>query len=378
MTWSFVSAGKGGVASTFSTGADIRFGGDRTSDAQTVTGPNVLSVFRDAFASWEEIAGIKFVQVSDDGKSVGQGKSADIRVAFGQIDDEQGKILGKGTFPTDPVTTEAGDILMDEDDYRSISSFNRLSAVAVHEIGHAIELGHVDDTGSVMNPIITRNTAPQSDDIAGARQIYGRPLEGLQSYLLSADTPNLRILQNVDDLEIIGTARANSVFGSFGDESLIGLGGGDELSGGAGSDTLVGGGGRDKLFGGNGGDLISGDGGRDAIEGGRGRDILSGGGGADTLEGGGGRDEIRGERGPDVLTGNGGADRFIFNHRNGRDIVTDFQQGRDKIVVESGAETFADLTITQTGADVLIQIANTRVTVQNEDVSSFSEVDFIF
>ncbi len=106
-------------------------------------------------------------------------------------------------------------------------------------------------------------------------------------------------------------------------------------------------------------------------------DLFNGGGGKDRLEGSGGNDVLDGD-GSDVLIGGGGSDRFIFDRGNGRDTITDFQQGRDKIVVSGGANTFADLQITQIGADVRILIGNTRVTVEDDQSAKFTASDFIF
>lgn len=205
--------------------------------------------------------------------------------------------------------------------------------------------------------------------------------------------------------EFSGTSQADQFDGGGGDDTISGGGGGDTLSGGTGKDqidggggkdllqgnggkdllqgkggkdTLEGGGGRDTLEGGGGKDLLDGGGGKDLLQGGGGKDTLDGGGGKDSMEGGNGRDEIIGGRGSDILTGGGGGDRFIFDRGNGRDTITDFQQGRDKIVIEGGANDFGDLRIIQVGDDVRIQIANTRVIVEDDLVSNFTDADFIF
>lgn len=122
-----------------------------------------------------------------------------------------------------------------------------------------------------------------------------------------------------DDRALIGTSGANTLTGGRGNDVLLGR---------AGNDTLIGGPGADILIGGTGNDDLRGDAGNDLLMGGDGNDILSGG------------------SGNDILTGGAGADRFVFN--GGRDIVTDYEQGIDRIVL--GPEVWSGLT---SPADVL-------------------------
>jgi Ca2+-binding RTX toxin-like protein len=72
------------------------------------------------------------------------------------------------------------------------------------------------------------------------------------------------------------------------------------------------------------------------FEGGGGHDFLTGGAGVDVLNGGTGNDTLEGGRGLDILTGGAGADRFVFSGGDGHDLITDFQQGIDKIAVGDG------------------------------------------
>lgn len=76
--------------------------------------------------------------------------------------------------------------------------------------------------------------------------------------------------------------------------------------------------GNDTLFGNDAANILAGGAGNDAIDGGLGNDTLIGGAGADTL------------------TGGGGADTFLYealldSQGAGRDVITDFQQGSDRI-----------------------------------------------
>ncbi|WP_431268835.1 calcium-binding protein [Dankookia sp. P2] len=164
----------------------------------------------------------------------------------------------------------------------------------------------------------------------------------------------------------------DTLLGGAGDDTLFGgqllfagaRGDGDNLLlGGPGDDRLVGGWGADTVLGGAGDDVILGAGsagglpfrgaelaaradGPDLLLGGAGRDSIDGGSGADTILGGVGADTLHGNLGADQLTGGPGADRFVFrpvllpmanslldtgSGEGARDLILDFQQGRDVI-----------------------------------------------
>ena len=100
-------------------------------------------------------------------------------------------------------------------------------------------------------------------------------------------------------------------------------------TGGSGADTMTGTSEQDTLNGSFGNDVITGLGGNDMLIGDSGNDILNGGDGNDIVDGGSGRD---------VMTGGAGADIFRFDSAgdsatssSGRDVITDFQRGLDKI-----------------------------------------------
>ena len=180
-----------------------------------------------------------------------------------------------------------------------------------------------------------------------------------------------------------GGAGDDWLFGEEGNDSLSGGAGNDRLDGGSGNDTLTGGTGADALIGGEGfdtasyassfqsvyvniatntgvygdaqGDTFSGidkvigssfsdglfaDDSGMVLDGGAGDDLLVGGAGLDVLTGGAGSDSLEGGLGLDVLTGGAGADYFGFSRNAGPDLVTDFQSGVDKIVLD---ETFSAL-----------------------------------
>ncbi len=201
---------------------------------------------------------------------------------------------------------------------------------------------------------------------------------------------------NLNDT-LFGSAGADEIHGRFGNDFLSGGGGNDWLFGEEGNDSLSGGAGNDRLDGGSGDDTLTGGAGADALiggdgfdtanyassfqsvyvniatntgvygdaqgdtfsgidkvigssfsdglfaddsgmvlGGGAGDDLLVGGAGLDVLNGGTGSDTLEGGLGLDVLTGGAGADYFVFNRGDGPDLVTDFQQGIDKIALGDG------------------------------------------
>ena len=103
------------------------------------------------------------------------------------------------------------------------------------------------------------------------------------------------------------------------------------------------------------------------------------------IDGGADADKIYGEAGDDTLTGGGGADRFILNAGAfGADVITDFENGVDKIrILESAFATvgdgFSDLTISANGSGWAVvtfadgsSITLTGVTVAQVDASDFA------
>lgn len=112
----------------------------------------------------------------------------------------------------------------------------------------------------------------------------------------------------------------NDQFGKI--SGVVGSRYNDYLRGGRHDDTFMGDRSDDTLLGEGGDDLLFGGSGKDHIEGGPGRDRLFGGDGHDWIDGG---------RLNDILTGGQGRDTFYFNQKSGRDRISDFTVGEDKI-----------------------------------------------
>ena len=183
---------------------------------------------------------------------------------------------------------------------------------------------------------------------------------------------------------IIGTARADYLSGSDGDNNLWGGGGNDSIasSGGqdaiygeAGNDTLNGGADSDVLLGGPGIDTLYGEGGNDTLDGGTEDDALQGGSGNDLVYGGAGNDLISGGTDNDILVGGGGNDTVYGD--SGNDLImagtdglgNDYYDGSDGFDTVSYVGTTLGINVnlnfgsgqvggSEVGVDTLYQIEN--------------------
>ncbi|TAE03193.1 MAG: hypothetical protein EAZ96_13700 [Oscillatoriales cyanobacterium] len=156
----------------------------------------------------------------------------------------------------------------------------------------------------------------------------------------------------------LGSNSPDRITGTDGDDILTGDSANNVLMGMKGNDSLDGGAGNDSLFGGKDSDILLGGNGDDALFGGRGADSLNGGDGNDILLGGKGDDALFGGLGSDSLTGGNGNDNFLLSTNSGIDTITDFEVGKDLLVLGSGL-TFSQLSITQENSSTLIRLSAT-------------------
>lgn len=100
------------------------------------------------------------------------------------------------------------------------------------------------------------------------------------------------------------------------------------------------------ILSGKGADLLTGD----AAD-----NVLNGAANHDTLSGGDGDDELIGGTGRDNLTGGNGSDRFVFLINTGTgDIIADFTDGADKIVLEGAAFGYGEASGGLSAADFMV------------------------
>ncbi len=144
---------------------------------------------------------------------------------------------------------------------------------------------------------------------------------------------------------IFGTARAENLHGTNGNDLIFGLEGADRIEGNGGDDCIVGGEGADRINGNGGNDVILGQNGSDTIKGNSGNDRLIGGAGSDSLDGEAGEDVLEGGDGSDSLNGGnnndtllGGAGSDSLKGGNGDDYLNG-EDGSDALNGEAGEDT---------------------------------------
>ncbi|MBW4662084.1 MAG: CSLREA domain-containing protein [Drouetiella hepatica Uher 2000/2452] len=114
----------------------------------------------------------------------------------------------------------------------------------------------------------------------------------------------------------------------------------------------------------------------DFISGTPGADRLTGLGGNDMLSGGDGNDFLDGGKGKDTLSGGKGKDKFLLGRGFGRDLIQDFQDKQDKLVLAVGLK-FKDLGIFQRGKNTLIRAANEELAfLKNMKADLITGADF--
>ncbi len=193
-TFSIVSSGRRDVSNSDTVhGANLT----RSITALDVPGLNTtgdyVEVFNWALESWAAVSDFSNLGLVADGNvDVGApstigGHLGDIRIAAWEI--TSSATLARGFQPGTEAVFETGGTLSGDihfDINRTwLNTLNDVGAngdydfhtIALHEIGHALGLGHSSDSTSVMSSAYrgSRRTL-QSDDIAGIQALYGLPV----------------------------------------------------------------------------------------------------------------------------------------------------------------------------------------------------------
>jgi Ca2+-binding RTX toxin-like protein len=298
-------------------------------DFDTTISGGARDSVRAVFALWDLLTGINFVEVSDSAAS-------NIRVGQHFIDGP-GNTLGLARWWTQNDSIVEGTIEFDAD---AFNDPNRFYLVGLHELGHAIGLGHSGSSLDLMFPVIGNQIGLSVDDMTGGRVLYssGLTLQGTAA----AEPLNGGSLDDIifgyeggdtvdggagDDIIVGGrdsNDAADSLVGGSGNDIVYGNGGGDTIIDSAGNNVMIGGFGGDSIVTASGNDIIYGNQDNDLINAGEGNNVVFAGQGNDSVATGSGADIIYGLEGNDTLAGGAGADRYVFNAGSGADLIFGF------------------------------------------------------
>lgn len=134
---------------------------------------SVESEIQRALNAWAEVVNVDFYQVPQPAASRG----IDILFAAGEHGDGApfdgtGKVVAHTFYPPPNPEPVAGDMHFDLAENWRIGADIDLFSVTLHELGHALGLGHSDDPGSVMYPYYRKVTQLQPADISAIRTLY--------------------------------------------------------------------------------------------------------------------------------------------------------------------------------------------------------------
>jgi predicted Zn-dependent protease len=144
------------------------------------------NVVRWAFQQWAAVSPLTFTQIAD---SSSAGQAADIRIGFGALNTATTMIVGQTNLRWDGTSALVPDEIVRLEDpaqfslslgsngvYTYSGTTATLQQVALHEIGHALGLGHATDPQAVMYPTVgAGNQTLDATDIAGIQSLYGPP-----------------------------------------------------------------------------------------------------------------------------------------------------------------------------------------------------------
>ncbi len=161
---------------------------------------------------------------------------------------------------------------------------------------------------------------------------------GLGADTLYGGLGNDKLVAGSKSSTLYGGDGRDNLLGKAGSDTMYGEAGNDKITGRLGNDYLDGAEGNDKLFGGDGFDVLRGGDGKDTLYGGNDDDAFYSGDGNDLEFGGAGKDRFYDSKGNDRMQGGADADTFIFANTDfGKDVITDFEFGVDKLDMRTTA-----------------------------------------
>lgn len=209
----------------------------------------------------------------------------------------------------------------------ALSGGDKFSTVLAHIPGLTVTLNYgvlvvagMSDSTKPKDVFDTLSFSGISNDLLSGKNLSVGVAEfgGLWVLVLSRSTLT-------DDAVVNSKAVLNLATGTDGGDLIF--------AGGTKTDTLLKDG-NDVFTGGRYADKVQGGKGNDDLTGAAGNDVLYGNQGADHLKGGGGKDLLDGGKGNDTLTGGGAGDKFVFGKKYGKDLITDFKNDVDTILLD--------------------------------------------
>jgi len=319
-------------------------------------------------------------------------KSVTDFIAYLDDFDENFTPSGRGTFSegiggdygaseTDVTETPDSDaqgyVLRDNINY-SMTTHTLSGTISSVDFGYGLTAVEQEDSTSILELDQLDYTVEFSPEVSDGDDVHD-VIYGFLGYGEDGEgrTDALAALLSGDDILFLGAG---------GDDVFSGYRQADTLKGRGGDDTLSGQGGKDMLKGNAGDDTLSGGDGADMLKGGGGHDDLDGGAGKDKLDGGVGKDVLNGGAGKDVLTGGVSKDTFEFTGDFGRDIVTDFNPGKDTLDLSGltdEATSFAEFldAATQKGGRVIYDLdgdGDNVIVLRHTSLDDLSASDFLF
>ena len=228
--------------------------------------PAYQAAVQQAAAQWDDVAGVTLVQVADSA-------AADIRIGFGTFGADAGQIGETDySYTTGAVQAFSPGVTVRIEDpaERPVGSDGlyagtrtSLAQVALHEVGHALGLGHSTDPSSVMYPVATAaNSSFDQTDLDGIHALYGAPafamtdtITGVSSHpdggAYAGPVSYLQqqyIYDGTDGVAVAATAPDVFIHTGSGNDAITVQSGQNVLDGGEGSNFLTGGSGNDTFF----------------------------------------------------------------------------------------------------------------------------------